>query len=489
MSESNKNRILYKCESKKDKNLTKYVIRIPINDENTKKMLEKKFEYLGIKFITQGKPIIDRNGDNIDKTGYYHFKDYMWYDNSTSKEYQVSHTYMYVGKEFSKKINDLLLTCKEVTMIKNDDTISVRVNDSLVDIDEKIEPTLCHFTSPLEYEKYDYQERGHYPICIVSYKRGDIKNVKGVDLPRTAILLNSMKVQCELYYEPQEHDIYVKNYGNLPYVKLVKCPENFSNLGQGSTPVRNYVLDMNKKCKKVWILDDNIKSFTRYYKGQKIPIKSGFIFKSVEQYVINNSILSTNKIGVVSLNYGCKVFGSCMRPVIVENGKSYSCMLIPTNAKRKNGSLIRFEGKHQEDNFLSLDFICNGYTTLCFNHIFYNKNTSGIDKGGNRESIYKDDEGQVGRKERSEFFINKTKEWLDQGIIKPLINKKTKEPYSLKELVVSSPQKNEEEHMRFCYEKIESVSFNPIDCNEYLEKDDDWKHYKKNVKNLTLIKT
>ncbi len=169
-----------------------------------------------------------------------------------------------------------------------------------------------------------------------------------------------------------------------------------------------------------------------------------------------------------------------MRSVIVENGKSYSCMLIPTNSLRKDGTLIRFSGKHQEDNFLSLDFICNDYTTLCFNHIFYNKNTSGVDKGGNRESIYKDDDKQKGRIERTEFFINKTKRLLQQGIIKP-----KKSSYTINDLLVSSPQKNEEVHMKFMYNKIKSIPLNPIN---YSERDDDteWNNYKNDVSNIYL---
>ena len=475
MSESNKNRVFYNC-SNKSPNVIKYVIRIPKNHEPTKTMLENKFKSLGIEFKTFPK-IIDKKNDR-DKTDYYYFNDYMYYNNKTSKEFKVSHTYLYVNENDKQNILDLIESCNEYKMKKtNDTTYSVNINDSLVIMDEKIDPTKNNFRSPPTLRDY---ENGKYPICIVSYKRGDIKDDKGNDLPRTAILLNSMKIRCKLYYEPQERDIYFKNYGQLPYVDLVVCPENFSLRNEGSTPVRNYVLDMEKKCKRVWILDDNIKSFTRYYKGQKIPIKSGFIFKSVEKYVDNNSIYNFNKIGVVSLNYGCKIFGNDMRSVIVENGKSYSCMLIPTNSLRKDGTLIRFSGKHQEDNFLSLDFICNDYTTLCFNHIFYNKNTSGVDKGGNRESIYKDDDKQKGRIERTEFFINKTKRLLQQGIIKP-----KKSSYTINDLLVSSPQKNEEVHMKFMYNKIKSIPLNPIN---YSERDDDteWNNYKNDVSNIYL---
>lgn len=478
MSESNKNRVFYNCTNKSP-NVVKYVIRIPKNHEQTKIMLENKFRNLGIQFKTFPKTIDKRN--DRDKTDNYYFSDYMYYNNKTSKEFKVSHTFLYVNENDKQNILNLFESCDEYVMKKtNDNTFSVCINDSLVIMDEKIDPKIYHFSSPPHLRDY---ESGKYPVCIVSYKRGNIKDDKDKDLPRTAILLNSMRIRCKLYYEPQERQIYHDNYGQLPYVELVECPENFSLRNEGSTPVRNYVLDMNKNYKRVWILDDNIKSFTRYYKGQKIPIKSGFIFKSVEKYVDNNSVYNVNKIGVVSLNYGCKIFGNDMRPVIVENGKSYSCMLIPTNALRKDGTLIRFHGKHQEDNFLSLDFICNDYTTLCFNHIFYNKNTSGIDRGGNRESIYKDDDKQKGRIERTEFFINKTKRLLQQGIIKP-----KKSSYTIDDLLVSDPQKNEEVHMKFMYNKIKSTPLNPIN---YSERDDDteWNNYKNDVSNIVLVET
>tara|TARA_R100000353_G_scaffold174544_1_gene142724 strand:+ start:22 stop:1443 length:1422 start_codon:yes stop_codon:yes gene_type:complete len=473
MSVSNQNLVFYNCTNKSP-NVVKYIIRIPKDHEPTNNILKEKFKSLGIIFKTSPK---STENDN-DKSDYYYFNDYMYYNNKEAKEYKVSHTYLYVNEDDKQNILDIFESFNDYQIKKQPSgSFSVCINDSLV---EKI-PTNFTYISPSHLHDY---ENGKYPICIVSYKRGNIKDDKGKDLPRTAVLLNSMRIRCRLYYEPQEREIYQDNYRHLPYVELVECPQNFSELNEGSTPVRNYVLDTNQVCKRVWILDDNIKSFLRYYKGEKIPIKSGFIFKSVENYVDNHSLLNLNKIGVVSLNYAAKIFGKAQRPVIVENGKSYSCMLIPTESLREDGSLIRFEGKHQEDNFLSLDFICNGYTTLCFNHIFYDKNTSGVDKGGNRESIYKDDDKQKGRIERTEFFINKTKRLLQQGIIKP--NKKS---YKLNDLLISSPQKNEEVHMKFIYTKIKSTPLKPINYNDRTWDDPLWDNYKINVNSMELVES
>jgi uncharacterized protein YuzB (UPF0349 family) len=40
-------------------------------------------------------------------------------------------------------------------------------------------------------------------------------------------------------------------------------------------------------------------------------------------------------------------------------------MLIPLNND------IKFNHKHQEDNFISIEYVCKGYTNLCFNHIYF----------------------------------------------------------------------------------------------------------------------
>ena len=78
---------------------------------------------------------------------------------------------------------------------------------------------------------------------------------------------------------------------------------------------------------------------------------------------------------------------------------------------------IYFNHKHQEDNFISIEYICKGFTNLCFNHICYDKNTSGIDDGGNTKFIYKKTEDDVGRKERFDYSFETTKKLINENLI------------------------------------------------------------------------
>jgi hypothetical protein len=227
-----------------------------------------------------------------------------------------------------------------------------------------------------------------FPINVLSYRRA---NRNG----RTHLLLTKMKIPHNLFIEPQEEEAY-RNWYSPDYCNLVVCPENFSERKMGSTPVRNYILDYYKDDDYVWMLDDNIKDYIRLLGGKKHKIYSGVVFLSVEDYVIN-----CENIGIASHNFSPCLAGGDFRQVISLNTKCYSSLLINTRAN------LRFRHKHQEDNFISIECLEKGFTTACFNHILYDKNTSGMDRGGNREGIYrcegKDMDGK-GYKERYEYF-------------------------------------------------------------------------------------
>ena len=285
-----------------------------------------------------------------------------------------------------------------------------------------------------------------YPIAILSFGRYN-------DAGKTHKLLTKLKIIHNMFVEPFEYDLYEKWYDKT-YCHLIKAPKDFHLKNMGSTPMRNYILK-HIKCKnecwdtsRVWLLDDNIKSYKRLFKGVKNTIEDVEIFTSIENYIQNY-----NNVGIVSHNFNPFVVEGGCRNVFCKNGKCYSSMLVPTNTD------IKFKHKHQEDNFISIEYICAGYTNLCFNHICYDKNTSGVDEGGNNKFIYKKSEEDIGRKERYEYSLNTAETLIQTGEIKLKDNK------VLKDFIFHKPLKHEYWHCEFNYAMLKNYD-NDIDFIE-----------------------
>ena len=98
-----------------------------------------------------------------------------------------------------------------------------------------------------------------YPIFIISKGRHDVGF--------TANLFLKHKVPFKLVIEPQEFNDYARFYDEK---LLIKTP--FSNLGQGSIPVRNFVWDHSIKegHEKHWVVDDNIHNVKYFWVLYKV---------------------------------------------------------------------------------------------------------------------------------------------------------------------------------------------------------------------------
>jgi hypothetical protein len=143
-----------------------------------------------------------------------------------------------------------------------------------------------------------------------------------------------------------------------------------------------------------------------------------------------------------------------MRTCIVKNGKSFSSMLVKCDPE------IRFRYKHQEDHLISMEYIEKGYCNLCFNNVVYDKNTSGMDKGGNREGIYKCKDKERdgdGYKERYEYFVNIINELYNDGKLTLVDGIKTSSLVSR-----SKTMKSKEYHAEVNYKMLKNNSINEI---------------------------
>ena len=114
-----------------------------------------------------------------------------------------------------------------------------------------------------------------YPIYILSKGRWESR--------LTSKAFEKRLIPYRIVVEPQEY----KQYANvIDKEKIIVLPEAFSELGQGSIPVRNWIWEHSIKegWDKHWLFDDNILNFLRLNRNRKLPVGDGTIFKCVEDF-------------------------------------------------------------------------------------------------------------------------------------------------------------------------------------------------------------
>ena len=212
-----------------------------------------------------------------------------------------------------------------------------------------------------------------YPIFVIS--KGRPKSCL------TARELQEMKVPFKLVVEPQEEKLYKLSN---PDCDIITTP--FSNLGMGSIPVRNYVLDLAValKTKRHWILDDNIEGFHRLNMNEKYKVADGTVFRVMENFVDRYK-----NVPMAGMNY----YSFCKKtdkiPAFYLNTRIYSCILLETDTKE------RWRGRYNEDTDLSLRFLKRGLCTILFNAFLCGKVTTMRMSGGNTDSIYSDTDNRM----------------------------------------------------------------------------------------------
>jgi hypothetical protein len=231
--------------------------------------------------------------------------------------------------------------------------------------DELTNDKKCYYYSPVTDTS-----KNKYPIYIISKGRANIKG--------TAKYLENIGLDYKLVIEPEEYDDYALHH---PIDKILICPENFSERGQGGIPVRNFVWEhsISINAEKHWILDDNIHNYKRINQGKKIIIKSPLIFKIVEDYVDRFS-----NIKMSGHNYSFFVASSQSPHPVIKNTRVFSSILLSNDIYPK----FAWRGRYNEDIDLSIRILKAGYATLLFNTLTANKATTMSTKGGNTDSIY-----------------------------------------------------------------------------------------------------
>ena len=350
----------------------------------------------------------------------------------------------YSQEELKKLMIDILKDEIDSISYYNPNTLCIRLKG----FEKKIDPKLSYY----EIQNYPIQ----YPISILSFGR--------YNQNKTSKYLLKCKIKHYIFVEECEYDLYMNNYYNKLneedkyLVNIINTHKDFHLLNLGGSPVRNFILDywLKEGYDRVWMLDDNINCYNRLNKGIKNKIYSHLIFSSIENY-----INVYDDVGVCSHNLNCDVKSGNSRSVLVINGKHYSSLLLLTNKQ------FRFKHKYNEDVLISIDYVNSGKINFCFNHILFDKNTSGKDSGGNTNTIYKNG-SQEGYRLKYEYLYDELKKMYNYGLLK------IKGDFD--KFIINKPKKDKDYHHNINFRSIivdKQTEFepkiNPMNLDHYLE--------------------
>lgn len=218
----------------------------------------------------------------------------------------------------------------------------------------------------------DSEDRSpRYPIYVISKGRWESR--------LTSKAFESMGTPYRIVVEPSEYKQYALV---IDPEKILTLPSDFSKLGKGSIPVRNWVWDhasASGVCRH-WVLDDNLNGFYRLNRNLKVPVSDATIFRTAEDFVDR-----FDNVAISGFHYFMFASRKTKLPPFYANRRIYSCILI------KNDLPYRWRGRYNEDTDLSIRALKDGWCTVLFNAFLTLKSTTMTMKGGNTDELYKGD--------------------------------------------------------------------------------------------------
>ncbi|MHA1277141.1 MAG: hypothetical protein ACTSQ8_08140 [Candidatus Helarchaeota archaeon] len=208
-----------------------------------------------------------------------------------------------------------------------------------------------------------------FPIYIISKGRWEKR--------KTSKMLEEMNIPYRIVVEPSEYEKYAKV---IDEKKILTLPDNFSKLGHGGIPARNWVWEHSIKNNDEWhwILDDNIYKIMRFNHNMKIKCESPASFCVIEDFVSRYT-----NIAQAGMNYSYLFTTREYYSPLTFNTRIYSCILI------RNDIPFRWRGTFNEDTDLSLRILKAGWVTVLFNAFLIDKTrTRRKERGGNTDTIY-----------------------------------------------------------------------------------------------------
>lgn len=208
-----------------------------------------------------------------------------------------------------------------------------------------------------------------FPIYIPSKGRWESR--------LTVKALEAKGVPYRIAVEPSERAEYVRV---IDAEKILLLPENFSERGQGSIPVRNWIWEhaISEGHERHWLIDDNIVNFYRLNLNRRIPVGSGTIFRCAEDFTERYENVAFSGFN----NIAFAPDRSNRIPPFVLNTRIYSITLI------NNSVPYRWRGRYNEDTDICLRALKDGWATIQFNAFLADKATTMKMKGGNTDTIY-----------------------------------------------------------------------------------------------------
>lgn len=208
-----------------------------------------------------------------------------------------------------------------------------------------------------------------YPIFILSKGRWESR--------LTSKALEEKGVPYRIVVEPSEYDKYASV---IDRAKIIRTPEDFSVLGQGSIPVRNFIWDFstNEGWARHWLIDDNIVNFYRLNLNRRIPVGSGTVFRCAEDFTERYENVAFSGLNNIAF---APDRSERIAPFTL-NTRIYSITLI------NNKIPYRWRGRYNEDTDICLRALKDGWCTIQFNAFLADKATTMKMKGGNTDTVY-----------------------------------------------------------------------------------------------------
>lgn len=220
-----------------------------------------------------------------------------------------------------------------------------------------------------------------HPVYIISKGRAKSR--------LTARVLDVMGVPYTIVVEAQEADEYRSVILDPSRVVVLDpayqreydpCCVLDEGQSKGSGPARNFVWDhaAARGAESHWLLDDNIRRFYRWHRNRKIEVRSGAVFRAMEEFC--------GRYTNVALAGPCyerfAPISSATPAPFRLNTRIYSCILI------RNDIPFRWRARYNEDTDLSLRVLKAGWCTVEFNAFLQDKTTTQKLKGGNTDELY-----------------------------------------------------------------------------------------------------
>jgi hypothetical protein len=207
----------------------------------------------------------------------------------------------------------------------------------------------------------------------------------------TSKVLTELGVKHYIVVEPQQVDDYLKAVKKMNLLatilpldmtykeKYELCDDLGLTKSTGPGPARNFAWDhsISQGYNWHWVMDDNIQSFRRLNKNEKVKVSNGAIFKAMEDFV-----LRYKNIAMAGPNYYMFAPARVKQPPFIMNTRIYSCNLI------RNDLAFRWRGRYNEDTIISLDMLKAGWCTVQFNAFLQQKMPTQTIGGGNTQEFY-----------------------------------------------------------------------------------------------------